>query len=202
VDWRNFQPNFFVVFPLGVLEEAPQFHVLVTRAESAEAAAALQRHLVTSFPNISCLDLSLILNTVDSILDTVSFAIRFMALFCIGTGFIVLTGAVVSGRYQRMKESVLLRTLGASRGQIRRILFIEYVLLGLFASVTGLLLALPAGWAVSYFLFDSVLVVSLTVFAVVAATVLSVVVLVVIIGMTNSRGILAHPPLEVLRAED
>lgn len=199
VEWRNFQTNFFIVFPPGVLEEAPQFHVLITRTDSAQASAELQRDAIVRFPNVSAIDLSLVIKTINSVLDKLAFVIRFMALFSIITGFVVLSGAVVSGRFQRMKECVLLRTLGASRGQIRRILMIEYLFLGLFAALTGLLLAVAASWAVTLFVFETVLVpaVSPIVIALVA-----VVALTILIGMSNSRGILAHSPLEVLRAEE
>ncbi|MGW8182186.1 MAG: ABC transporter permease, partial [bacterium] len=155
VDWRNFQPNFFAVFPMGVLENAPQFHVFVTRTGSPAISAEVQRLVVRSFPNVSAIDLSLLIETIDSILDQVVIAIRFMAVFCIATGFVVLMGAVVSGRYQRLKESALLRTLGASTRQIHRILLAEYSLLGLFSACMGVLLALVGSWALTTFLFET-----------------------------------------------
>jgi putative ABC transport system permease protein len=198
VDWRNFQPNFFVVFPTGVLEDAPQFHVLVTRADSPQASGHLQRLAVREFPNISAIDLSLVIETIDLILEKVVFVIRFMASFFIATGFVVLTGAIASGRYQRMKESVLLRTLGASRVQVRRIHVVEYLLLGLLAALTGLVLALLGSWMLSVFVFESTFVLApLPIMSVTSGIVL----LTLLIGMFNSLGILDHPPLEVLRLE-
>ena len=77
------------------------------------------------FPNVSAMDLTLILQTLDSILSKISFAIRFMALFTVATGLVVLVGAILTGRYQRVRESILLRTLGASRKQVLRILLVE-----------------------------------------------------------------------------
>jgi putative ABC transport system permease protein len=199
VDWRNFQPNFFIVFPTGVLEKAPQFHVFVTRTESPEISAEVQRAVVKLFPNVSAIDLSLIIETIDTILDQVVVAIRFMAVFCMVTGFVVLMGAIVSGRYQRLRESALLRTLGASGRQIHRILLAEYSLLGLLAAFMGVLLALVGSWALTTFLFDTAFLPSLPpILGVTAAVIL----LTVIIGMLNSQGILDHPPMEVLRAED
>ncbi len=198
IDWKRIQPGFFVLFPAGVLEEAPQFHVIVSRAESVETSAVAQRTVVARFPNISAIDLALILNTVDTILDKVSFAIRFMALFSVITGLTVLAGAVLTGRYQRIRESVLLRTLGASRKQVRRILLVEYLFLGSLAASTGLVLALSAGWALARFVFEVPFLPSpYPVFG--SLIVLSG--LTVLIGMFNSRGICDRPPLEVLRAE-
>ncbi len=198
VEWQRVQPNFFAVFPAGVLEEAPQFHVLVTRAENTQQSAALQRAVIQSFPNVSTVDLGLILRTVDTILDKVAFVIRFMALFSFFTGLTVLAGAVITSRYQRLQETVLLRTLGASRRQVLQIMVIEYVLLGLLAAATGLILALGAGWGLAYFLFETTF---LPPGLPILAAILLVVVLTVLIGYLNSRSLLDRPPLEVLRSE-
>jgi putative ABC transport system permease protein len=198
VEWRNFRPNFFLVFPAGVLEEAPQFHVVVTRTESAAQSAALQRTLVSRFPNVSAIDLALVVQTIDSILDRLSFVIRFMALFSIVTAILVMMAAIVTGRFQRMKESTLLRTLGASRSQIHRILLIEYLFMGLFSATTGLILSLPASWALAYFVFESAFVPD---WWAVLGVVIAVVGLTIALGLSNSRGILSQPPLEVLRGE-
>src|SRR6185295_11295838 len=127
VDWKRFQTNFFVVFPTGVLESAPTFHVLVSRVPTPAASAKLQNAVVAKFPNVSALDLTSVIQTVDSILSKVALVIRIMSLFTVGTGLIVLGSTIWSGRYQRLKESVLLRTLGASRRQIWEILGVEYL---------------------------------------------------------------------------
>ncbi len=199
VEWRNFQPNFFVVFPPGLLEDAPQFHVIVTRTESREAAAALQRRLAWDYPNVSSLDLTQVLATVDSILSRLSFVIRFMGLFSIVTGVLVMTAAIVSGRFQRLRESVLLRTLGALRAQVYRILSLEYLFLGLFSALTGLLLALVAGWALTAFLFEGDFIADPVV---IGGALVLVTALTVVIGLLNSRGLLNRPPLQVLRGDE
>ena len=87
INWNRIQTNFFIVFPTGVLESAPQFNVLITRVPSPEQSAAYQQSVVKAFPNVSIIDLTLILKAVDDILSKVSFVIRFMALFSILTGF-------------------------------------------------------------------------------------------------------------------
>lgn len=198
VDWQRMQANFFVVFPAGVLEDAPQFHVLMTQVRSAETSAQLQRIVVQRFPNISTIDMALVLETVDAVLDNVTFVIRTMALFSILTGLVVLVGAVISSRYQRIRESVLLRTLGASRVQIRKIMAIEYLFLGFFAALTGLILALVSSWALSQFLFETEFVVEIQP---VVAVFCVVVGLTMLIGALSSRGLTDRPPLESLRAE-
>ena len=131
-------------------------------------------------------------------LQKIAVAIRFMAFFSIAAGVLVLTSAVRTGRYQRVKESVLLRTLGASRAQIRQILLIEYLFLGGFAALTGLLLAVLASWALASFLFEAVFVPALLPLVL---AFLVVVVLTVVTGVLGSRGVTTRPPLEVLRGE-
>ncbi|HLV00193.1 MAG TPA: FtsX-like permease family protein, partial [Acidobacteriota bacterium] len=199
VDWRNFAPNFFVVFPAGVLEEAPQFHVLLAHASSPEESAKAQREVVQRFPNVSAIDLALLIQTIDSVLDQATTVIRFMFLFTVITALIVLLGALLSGRHQRVREGVLLRTLGASRRQVGTILFVEYLLAGAFSVLSGLLLAVPASWILLSFVFE----VSFTFHLTAVLIVLFVVVfLTVTLGLTSSRGVLKHPPLQILRAEE
>ncbi|MFB3079914.1 MAG: ABC transporter permease, partial [Lysobacterales bacterium] len=196
VDWQRIQANFMVVFPQGALEYAPQIYILATKAPTTARSADLQRILVRSFPNVSIIDLALVLSTLDGFLSKISFVIRFMAFFSIFTGLIVLTSAVITSRYQRVQESVLLRTLGASRKQVVKIMAVEYIFLGGLAALTGLLLSYAGGWALAYFVFDSLFLPTVLPFLIVLVLVTGVTVL---IGMLNSRGILDRPPLEVMR---
>ncbi|MFK7847508.1 MAG: ABC transporter permease [Rhodothermales bacterium] len=198
VDWQRMQTNFFVLFPKGILDEAPQFYVMLTRSDNDVQAGQLQSSIVESYPNVSSIDLKLILTVFDSIYSRISFVLQFMALFSILTGIIVLISAVTVSRFQRISESVLLKTLGASRSQVAKIQFIEYLFLGLFAALTGVLLALASAWLLSYFVFQTAFVPALGSLVLAIALVTG---LTVLVGMINSRGIYARPPLEVLRAE-
>jgi putative ABC transport system permease protein len=116
----------------------------------------------------------------------------------IGTGLIVLAGVMASGRFQRMRESVLLRTIGAARGQIARIQLVEYLMLGTLASLTGVLLAWCASWALGRWVFElselPAIAPMFIAWAVVSA-------LTVLMGALSGRRLLNHPPLEVLRQE-
>lgn len=191
-------PNFFVVFPSNSLEAAPAFHILTTRTPTAAAGAEMHHELIGTFPNISLIDLTLVLKTVDVIISKISLAVRFMAMFILGTGFLVLVAAILTGRYQRMQESILLRTLGASRRKVLQILLIEYFLLGFFASLTGVLLALGGAWALVYFTFK--LPFHPPMLATIV-TVTSVCVITMGTGLAMSWGVLNRPPLEILRGE-
>jgi len=199
VDWKRFQTNFFMVFPTGVLEKAPTFNVLVSRVPTPAASARLQNAAVAKFPNVSALDLTSVIQTVDSILTKVALVIRIMSLFAVGTGLVVLGSTIWSGRYQRLKESVLLRTLGASRAQIWKILGAEYLFLGLLASATGIALALGASWALAVFTFKLGYTPS---FLPIIAAGLIVTALTVAVGLLTSYGVGSAPPLAILREEE
>lgn len=198
VNWQRVQPNFFIVFPDGVLEHAPQFHVLVTRIESTDVSAAFQRAVVLKYPNVSMIDLKLILSTVDDIMEKVSLVIRFMALFSVFTGLIVLISVITNSRFQRIQESVLLKTLGASRRQILNIMILEYLFLGSIAALTGVLLAMSIGWVLTTFIFE---ISFIPVITPVLAVILIIVMLTILVGTVAGRGINDRPPLEVLRSE-
>ena len=198
VDWQRVQTNFLVVFPTGVLERAPQFHVLITRVASDEQAARFQQAVVKGFPNVSVIDLKLILKTIDEIVGKISFVIRFMAFFSIITGIIVLIGSVLISKYQRIQESVLLRTIGANRKQILSINALEYFFLGSLAALTGVFIALLGSWALATFSFEVPFAPSV---GPVLIAYLAITALTMLIGLSNSRSILNNPPLEVLRKE-
>ena len=199
VDWRRMSPNFFVVFPAGVLESAPKFHVVALRVADAAQSARVQQAVVREHPNVSAIDLAVIMQTIDGVYSKASFVVEFLALFTVITGGIVLAGAVLIGRSQRVRESVLLRTLGATKAQVNRILFAEYLALGTLGAAVGAVLAVSANWALAYFIFEvkwtspSLLVLAGG-WAIVSA-------LTVTTGWLSNRGISDHPPLAVLREE-
>jgi putative ABC transport system permease protein len=198
VNWRKIQSNFLIVFPSGVLEQAPQFHILTTRAEGIKQSAEFQLALVKEFPNISVVDLSYILKTVRKILDQVSLVIEFMAAFSIITGIVVLAGSIMVSKYQRIQESVLLRTIGASRKQILIITALEYFFLGSIACATGIMLALAGGWGFAKFALETDFNIDFTGALILFASGIAVTVL---IAIFNTREVLNKPPLEVLRSE-
>jgi len=198
VDFQRVQPNFFMLFPTGVLEPAPQIYVTVTRTPNQKISAEIQQAVVQQYPNVSAIDVSQILETINQFIDKISFAVQFMALFSIITGLIVLASSVATSRFQRIKESVLLRTLGASKKQIIKILSVEYLFLGILSALTGLILSVGATWLLGYFYFDITFTPNLWV--IIIGTVM-VTALTIFIGMFNSRSVYKKTPLEVLRVE-
>lgn len=196
VTWARFEPNFFVIFQPGALAGAPQTAVVLTRIADAGTRTSVQRSVVERFPNVSSIDLSLIQRAVRSILDRVALAIRFMALFSVATGAIVLLSAVAATRRQRIREGVLLKTLGATRRQIRRIMLSEYAVLGVLGSVTGMVLSLAGAWALMRFLFDSPFAAAVLPLVIIA---LAMVLLTTAIGVWGGRDVFAETPIAALR---
>lgn len=199
VDWQRFTTNFFVVFEPGVLEDASRMDVVLASLPDDEARARLQRDIVTSFPNVSALDVARVQEALDSILGQVTGAIRFLALACTVAGLLVLAGALATSRHQRTREVALLKTLGARRRVVLGVLATEYAALGSVSAVAGLALAgVAAGFVVRGLLGlpYEVDVASL------AAVWVAVATLTVGSGLAASRGVLGRPPLPVLRDVD
>ncbi len=198
VDWARFEPNFFVVFEPGSLEGAPHTLVTLTRIERPADRGVFQRRLAERLPNVTTLDLSVVQEALERLVDRVVLAIRFMAGFTLATGTLVLVGALATSRFQRIREGALLRTLGATRSQIFRIVLAEYFALGAMAAAVAALLSLAAAWALARWVFEgrfSPQPMSLV------ALVLGVVTLTVVVGLLNSREVIRRTPLEVLRGE-
>jgi putative ABC transport system permease protein len=198
VEWARFEPNFFVVFEPGVLEDAPQTLVTLTRIERPEERGVFQRRLAERLPNVTTLDLTALQQTLERLVDRVVLAIRFMAFFTLATGAVVLIGALATSRFQRIREGALLRTLGATRGQLFRILLAEYLALGLMAATVAAALAGVAAWALARWLFEGRFALPAVPLAGLS---LAVVGLTVLVGLLNSRDVIRRTPLEVLRAE-
>ena len=134
VDWARFEPNFFAVFEPGVLDQAPQSAVLLTRVVDPAARGRIQRAVAERFANVTTIDLASMQQTIERLVNQVVLAIRFMALFSLVTGAVVLAGAIATSRFQRTREAALLRALGATTQQVVRIAFAEYLALGLLSA--------------------------------------------------------------------
>jgi putative ABC transport system permease protein len=198
VEWARFEPNFFAVFAPGPLDDAPQTFVTLTRKDDAPGRARLQRAVVEALPNVSTVDIAEVQQTIEGILDQVAAAIRFMAVFSLGAGAVVLVGAVSASRQQRVREGVLLRTLGATRRQLTVVLAAEYTAFGLLAVTVSLGLAIAAGFALSRWVFDAPF--SLP-WAALGGLSLVVLALTIGLGLAASGPVFRQTPLELLRTE-
>jgi putative ABC transport system permease protein len=198
VEWSEDPPNFIFVFPSGVLENAPQIFVTTTRIDDQQAANRFQQQLVMSYPNVSLIDLRLILTTVQELFNKLGLVIRFLALFSIVTGLVVLAGAIINSKFARIKENVLLRTVGAQSRHITQITLIEYAYLGLFAALTGVILSVGGSWLLTTYFFEITFAVDVIELVWIVAGIVS---LTMLLGWLNLRDIVRTPPLQVLRKE-
>lgn len=198
VDWARFEPNFFAVFPPAALRGAPQTWVLLGYAEEAALRASVQRDVVVRFPNVAAVDLTQIQAALDEVMGQVSAVIRFLAAFSLATGFVVLLGAVATGRLQRIRESVLLKTIGATRRQIVAILFTEYLMLGALAAAAGLILSVAAAWSLTRWFFDATF---HPLAGQLALLGLGVAAMAAAVGLWASREVFERTPLEAIRDE-
>ncbi len=198
VDWQRVQPNFFMVFPAGSLDEAPQIFVLVAQAVSEAQSAALQKASVKQFPNVSIIDFHLVLKTVDLIVERLTTVLSWVALFSVAAAAVVLFVAVLATRNQRTAENALLKTLGASRRSVLLITAWEYLLLGSMAATGGAIFGVLSGWILSRYVFDSVFIWTVTPVVAVASLTVAVTLL---LGWIGSEGTYRISALEVLRRE-
>ncbi len=198
INFRSMQTRFFVLFPRGVLEQAPQFHVLVTKTPDTETTARFRKAAVKAFPNVSVVDLGSILAALNEILKKVTYVIQFMAGFSILTGIIVLLSSLLLSKYQRIRESVLLRTIGATSRQIFMISATEYAILGSLSALTGIIIAIIGSYFIATRQLELAFQLNWWPIIIIFLIVVSVTIL---IGLWNSRDVITKSPLEILRQE-
>lgn len=155
VDWQSMQPNFYVIFPPGLLENAPHTFAFFTRARDAGQLAELLRGVARQHPQVTAIDLSMILESVNQIIRKIGEVVRLLALLTMAAGLLVTAGTLRSGRQHRQQEWALLRALGASRRQVSIMAAGEYLLLGALGALAGILLAMLASWPLTRWVFKT-----------------------------------------------
>ncbi|NUQ12521.1 MAG: FtsX-like permease family protein, partial [Gemmatimonadaceae bacterium] len=196
VNWQRFELNFFAVFEPAALEPAPKTFAALVAAPDDSAIVALQRDIVRRYPNVASLDLSIVRRTVADISRRATTAIRFLAIFSLAMGVPVLFSAVSATRRDRVREGVLLKTLGATRRQITRILFSEYALLGLLGSLAGMLLSFGGAWLLLRHVFERPFEPAVAEAGAIAALMMG---LTVTIGLLAGRDVFRETPMAALR---
>jgi putative ABC transport system permease protein len=196
VQWANFQTNFFVVFSPDALNDAPKQYVVLVDVKDSRTIPRLQGSVVTQYPTISSIDLTLVRQTLLGVIGKVTTAIRFLALFSLGLALPVLFSAVSATRRQRLREGVLLKTLGATRRQIGQIMLSEYAVLGALGAIAGVLLSTAGAWALLHFIFKQPFVMAAGTMLAVA---LAMMALSVSIGLLTGRDVFAETPMAALR---
>jgi len=196
IEWGRFDPNFFAVFDPTAIGAAPKQWAAIAAVADPKAIAPLQRRVVERFPNVASLDISLVRRTITDIVNKVALAVRFLALFSLAMGVPVLFSAVAATRRDRLRESVLLKTLGATQRQVLRILFAEYALLGTLGGLCGMGLATLGGWALVRFVFAAPFQFAFGPAAAIAAAMLA---MAIGIGLLTAREVYRETPMAALR---
>jgi putative ABC transport system permease protein len=197
VDWQTLGANFFVIFSPGPLDGAPVAYLGTARVPPG-ADGAVQERVAAAFPNVTAIPVRDVLERIMGVLDRIALAIRLVALFVLGAGFTVMAEALAQSRAQRLYESVLLRTLGATRGRVARAFAVEYGCLGLVAGLGGAVTGALTAWVVLRFVLD---VPPALEAAPVAVALLASVALAVGVGFLGTFRLLGRKPLPVLRGE-
>ncbi|HTR76786.1 MAG TPA: FtsX-like permease family protein [Gemmatimonadaceae bacterium] len=196
VDRTRIQPSFPVVFSPHSLDAAPAQFVFLANAPGTREVALLQRDIVRRYPTVSSLDLALVQHTINDVLAKITGAVRFMALLSLILAVPVLFSAVAATRRERLREGVLLKTLGATKGQVGRMMLAEYLMLGALGSLTGVTLSIGGAWALLHYVFKASFTPALGAAAMVSA---AMTVVVLAVGVLTSRDVFATTPMAALR---
>jgi putative ABC transport system permease protein len=194
VQWDTFQPNFFLVFPPGLLDQAAGTYMTSVYLDGEQRRSLVE--LVRRFPSVSIFDLDALLKQVRDVMDKASLAVQYVFLFTLLSGITVLLAAIQATRDERRYESAMLRTLGATRRTVLQGVAAEFVALGVLSGVLGALGATVAGYFMATRLFDLEYSLDLWVWSVG----LGFGVLVVgVSGTLATRSVVNHPPIATLR---
>ena len=196
VDWEDMGLNFSVIFAPGALESAPQTHV-ASAVMDRGAEEAVFRAVTETFANVTAIRVRDVIERVTGLIVRIGTAVRAVSVLTIAAGVLVLAGAIAASRRMRLYDSVILKVLGATRGDVLRANLMEFALLGLLTAALAAAAGTAAAWAVVRFVMEAP-------FALEAAPVLGAAAggagLVVVLGLAGTWRVLGQRPAPVLRA--
>jgi putative ABC transport system permease protein len=151
VQWGSFTPNFYVIYPPGVIDNAASTF-LVSFLLPADKAHLI-RNIVTDFPGINIISIAEMIRQANMVIKLLSTVIWFIWFFTLAIGLILMLAVVLSGIGFRNNQNNLMRILGASRFQLQSILSLEYLILGAIAGLLGSSVAIAVTMYVSHYFF-------------------------------------------------
>ncbi len=154
IAWRTLGLNFTMVASPGLLEHAPHTHIATVRA-AADRQGDLLRLVTDAFPNVSGIRIADVLQAVADLLGQISTALAATGSLTLASGALVLAGAVASGQRRRVREAVILKSLGATRAQIRAAWLVEFGILGVAAGLLACIVGTAASWGVVRFVMHA-----------------------------------------------
>ena len=193
-DWQSMKPNFFVIFPKKTLERFP--NTFLTSFYLPAEQKALLNELITAFPTVTIIELDIVIAEIRTIIDRVGQAIELVLAVILLAGSLVLIAGVQASVDIRLRESALLRALGAKKSLLLGALLIEFSTLGAFAGLLAVLGAEMAAWALQTQALDLTYQASPWLWP---WSILAGVILIGGLGVLSCRKAVVVPPLVVLR---
>lgn len=197
IAWRSLGINFAMVVSPGLFDHAPHSHIATVRVDPADRGRVL-RAVTDALPNITGIDVTEVLRTLASLLTEIGAALTATGSVTLVAGALVLAGAVAAGQRRRIREAVILKSLGATRTQIRTTWLVEFGAVGAAAG----LIAAAVGTAASYGVVRFVMGTEWTFLpGTLAATVAGCVALMLIFGYAGTAAALRAKAAPLLRNE-
>ena len=197
VRWNSFQPNFFVVFQPGVLEEAPTVYLASVPLLPPEQRDALQASIQVAFPNVSSIDVTRAVQRLLGLVDQLQWALAGSAGLSLAVGWLLVTALARDAARARRWEINLLKVLGAELRDIRRALDLEFALLGGLAALAGSALSVVAAAVLARWALEVPWSPAL---APLAVPLLGIPLVCVLSARAAARGVLRERPLALLQA--
>ncbi|MEY4482007.1 MAG: hypothetical protein RIQ84_1169 [Pseudomonadota bacterium] len=155
LDWGSMRVNFFAILPPAMMVDMPQTWITAYKqVPLSDQSLPIDIALVSQFPNITVVDIESALNQVQNVLSKLSAAIELLFILTVCAGVLVLGASLASTQDQRLRDAGLLKTLGATNGQISRAFYTELAAIGVIAGGLAACGALAVGWALAKFVFE------------------------------------------------
>ena len=154
IDFSNARMNFTMIVSPGVLENAPHAF-LATARSTLEQEDDVERAVSNAFANVTVIRVREALETANELVQQLASGVRAASLVTLITGLLVLAGALAAGHRHRLFDAVVLKVLGATKGQVMTTYLIEFAVLGLGAGFVAAISGTLAAWSVAYFVMDT-----------------------------------------------
>ncbi len=199
IRWNSFQPNFFLLFQNGVLNDAPKTFLAAISNVSSAKRQDLKNKIVDAFPNVSVIDVTKMAGTLLGISNKLSLSIRFMAWLAIAAGLISIFSIARHEAWKNENQINLLKILGSKFNEIQAITLLEFGFIGFTAALFAILLSYAFSWAVSWYFFDSLWQINLTLsFLILFLTTC----ICMLTALTASRKVMNSKPITLLKNAD